>query len=59
MYNKGTNLLHTIRQVINDDAKFKEILRGLNKEFYHKTVNSSDIENYMIAKIRQRSFKNI
>ena len=47
MYYKGANLLHTIRSVINDDAKFKEILRGLNKVFYHKTINSSDVENYM------------
>jgi aminopeptidase N len=47
MYAKGANLLHSIRQVINDDIKFKEILRGLNKVFYHKTVDSKDIEKYM------------
>jgi aminopeptidase N len=47
MYYKGANLLHTIRQVINDDAKFKTVLRGLNKEFYHKTINTADVENYM------------
>lgn len=47
MYPKGANLLHTIRQVINDDGKFKAILRGLNKEFYHKQVDSKDVENYM------------
>ena len=46
MYNKGANLLHTIRQVINDDSLFRRILRGLNREFYHKTINSSDFENY-------------
>jgi aminopeptidase N len=46
MYNKGANLLHTIRQVINDDSLFRKILRGLNKEFYHKTVNSKDVEDY-------------
>jgi len=46
MYNKGANMLHTIRQVINDDSLFRSILRGLNKEFYHKTINSSDYENY-------------
>jgi aminopeptidase N len=50
MYNKGNNLLHTIRQVINDDAQFREILRGLNKDFYHKTVNSKDVENYISQK---------
>jgi len=48
MYAKGANLIHTIRQVINDDVKFKGILRGLNKEFYHKTIDSKDVEKYMI-----------
>jgi aminopeptidase N len=46
MYNKGANMLHTIRQVINDDSLFRKILRGLNKDFYHKTVNSKDVEAY-------------
>lgn len=50
MYAKGSNLLHTIRQLINDDAKFREILRGLNKEFYHKTTNSKDVEAYISNK---------
>ena len=46
MYNKGANLLHTIRQVINDDSLFRKILRGLNKDFYHQTVDSKDVEAY-------------
>ncbi|MCX2432938.1 M1 family metallopeptidase [Pedobacter sp. GR22-10] len=45
MYTKGANLIHTIRQLINDDEKFRQILRGLNKTFYHKTVTTADIEN--------------
>ncbi|WP_075352389.1 M1 family metallopeptidase [Algoriphagus marinus] len=47
MYYKGANLLHTIRQIINNDEKWRMILRGLNSEFYHKTVTSSEIENYI------------
>ena len=47
MYYKGANMLHTIRQVINDDEKFRQILRGLNKEFYHQTVTTQQIENYI------------
>ncbi|MEI9810542.1 MAG: M1 family metallopeptidase [Bacteroidota bacterium] len=47
MYAKGANLLHTIRQVINNDTRFKGILRGLNKTFYHKTVTSKQVENYI------------
>ena len=47
MYYKGGNMIHTIRQVINDDEKFRKILRGLNEKFYHKTVNAPDIEGYI------------
>jgi aminopeptidase N len=50
MYPKGANLLHTIRAVINDDSLFRDILRGLNRDYYHKTVNSSDVEKYFSDK---------
>jgi aminopeptidase N len=50
MYNKGSNMLHTIRQVINDDAKFRSILRGLNKDFWHQTVTSKQVEEYISNK---------
>lgn len=50
MYYKGANLLHTIRQIIDDDSKFKEILRGLNKDFYHQLVTSAQVEKYIIEK---------
>jgi aminopeptidase N len=49
MYYKGGNLLHTIRQVVNDDEKWRQILRGLNKTFYHQTVDGSQIEAYVSA----------
>jgi aminopeptidase N len=47
MYYKGGNMLHTIRQIVNDDEKWRNILRGLNKEFYHQTVTTAQIENYI------------
>ncbi len=47
MYYKGGNMLHTIRQVVNDDEKWRRILRGLNKTFYHQTVDGPQIENYI------------
>nr|WP_281543316.1 M1 family metallopeptidase [Maribacter aestuarii] len=50
MYPKGANLLHTIRQIIDDDEKWRQILRGLNKDFYHQTVTSQQIENYISEK---------
>ena len=50
MYSKGNNIVHTIRQVINNDSLFRQVLIGLNKEFYHKTVDSKDVENYVSKK---------
>ncbi len=47
MYYKGANMLHTIRQLIKDDEKWRQILRGLNSEFYHKTVTTKQIEDYI------------
>lgn len=48
MYYKGGNVLNMIRQIINDDDKWREILRGLNETFYHQVVKTEQIENYMI-----------
>ncbi len=47
MYYKGANMLHTLRQLVEDDEKWREILRGLNAEFYHQTVTTKQIENYL------------
>ena len=47
MYSKGANMLHTLRQLIDNDEKWREILRGLNKAFYHQTVKGEQIENYI------------
>ena len=47
MYYKGGNMLHTIRQVINNDTLFRKILRGLNKTFYHQTVTTKQVEDYI------------
>ncbi|KIA86108.1 M1 family metallopeptidase [Kaistella jeonii] len=50
MYYKGANMIHTIRQVINNDEKFRQILRGLNKDFYHQTVTTKQVEDYISKK---------
>ncbi|GAB5526585.1 MAG: M1 family metallopeptidase [Roseivirga sp.] len=50
MYYKGANMLHTIRQIINNDELWRSILRGLNETFYHQTVHTSQIENYISDK---------
>lgn len=47
MYPKGGIMLNMIRTIINNDEKWREILRGLNKTFYHKTVTYDDIVGYV------------
>ena len=47
MYEKGGNMLHTIRQIIGDDEKWRSILRGLSKTFYHQTVTGAQVEEYI------------
>ncbi len=51
IYSKGANVLHTIRQIANSDEKWRMILRGLNKDFYHQTVETKQIENYISDKM--------
>ena len=55
MYYKGGNMLNMIRTIINDDEKWRSILRGLNSTFYHKTVTYDDVVGY----INQQSGKNL
>ena len=50
MYYKGANILHTLRQLIADDQKWRAILQGLNKDFYHQTVTSHQVETYISEK---------
>ncbi len=50
MYYKGGNMLHTLRQIVNDDDKWRAILRGMNSEFYHKVVKGSQIEDFLSEK---------
>lgn len=50
MYYKGGNLLNMVRTIINDDEKWRSILRGLNKTFYHQTVTYDQVINYINEK---------
>jgi aminopeptidase N len=47
MYYKGANMLHTIRQVVADDEKWRGILRGLNSTFGRKTVTGEQVTRYI------------
>jgi aminopeptidase N len=53
MYYKGGNMIHTIRQIINEDEKFRMILRGLNKTFYHQTVTGKQVEDYISTEAKK------
>jgi hypothetical protein len=50
MYPKAGNMIHSIRHSLDNDELFRQVLRGLNKEFYHKTVNASQVEAYISKK---------
>jgi aminopeptidase N len=47
MYYKGGNILNTLREIVNDDEKWRKMLRGLNSEFYHQTVTTAQVEDYL------------
>ncbi|MEO6305505.1 MAG: M1 family metallopeptidase, partial [Bacteroidia bacterium] len=53
MYYKAANMLHTIRNIVNNDSLWKETLRGLNKTFWHQTVTTKQIENYLIVHLKK------
>jgi len=52
MYPKGANLLHSIRHSLNNDVLFRSVLRGLNSRFYHQTVTSAQVEQYISAQTK-------
>jgi aminopeptidase N len=47
MYSKGANMLHTLRTWLDDDVRWREILRGIQHDFYHQTVTTKQIEDYL------------
>jgi aminopeptidase N len=47
MYYKGGNMLHTIRQLVGDDERWRGILRGLNSTFRHQTVTGMQVRDYI------------
>ncbi len=47
MYDKGAAIMHMIRTMAKDDEKFRMMLRGLGKEYYHKLVTTQEVEAYI------------
>ncbi|MCW3114143.1 MAG: family metallopeptidase, partial [Segetibacter sp.] len=58
MYYKASNMLNIIRQTINDDKTFRKILRELNRTYYHQTVTSKQVEDY-ISKESGKDFSKV
>ncbi len=47
MYYKGGATIHTLRQIINDDEAFRKLLIDMNREFFHETVSSAQVEEFI------------
>ena len=50
MYSKGSSMIHLIRQIINNDEQFRNLLRAISKTFYHQTVTSIEFEKFINLK---------
>lgn len=47
VYPKGCLMLHTLRNIINDDSTWFSLLRGLQQYFRYQTVSTEDIVGYI------------
>ncbi|MDO1445123.1 M1 family metallopeptidase [Rhodocytophaga aerolata] len=54
MYMKGANVLHTLRNAINNDKLWFELIYGIAQEFKMKNTNTEEIVQY----INQKTGKN-
>jgi aminopeptidase N len=50
IYNKGSQIIHMIRQLVDDDEKFRTLLRDISKKFYHKIISTKEFEDFISLK---------
>jgi aminopeptidase N len=50
MYMKGANILHTLRNAINDDKLWFELIYGIAQEFKIKNTNTAEIVQFINRK---------
>jgi aminopeptidase N len=55
MYDKGQLVLNTLRDVIDNDARWISILHGLQQTFSHQAISAADVFGY----IRQHAGKDL
>ena len=48
MYSKGAAMIHHIRNLVNDDEKFRQMLRKLSSTYFHKNVTTKEVENFIV-----------
>jgi aminopeptidase N len=53
IYQKGRIIVHMIRQIINDDNKFRHLLMSMNRHFYHKVTTSKEVEQFICKETGQ------
>ena len=46
-YDKGAAVVHMIRMIVNNDETFRQLLRSMNRQFYHSSVTSAMVEQYI------------
>ena len=51
MYQKGSLMLHTLRNLINDDELWFSILKGISIDFKYKVLDGKDIIEYINRKV--------
>ena len=44
-------MIHMLRQLTKDDEKWRHILRKMNSKFYHQTVTTQQVEDFLSKEI--------
>jgi aminopeptidase N len=52
-YFKGALFLHTLRNVVHDDAKWFKVVRGVYDQFKYKNIMTEQLVSYMSAQLGQ------
>lgn len=50
MYYKGSNMLHTLRTMMQNDSLFRNMLKNMNRTYFHQTVDGKTIEKFLMEK---------
>jgi aminopeptidase N len=53
MYFKGALFLHTLRNIVNDDARWWKLLRDLYDQFKYRNIMTEDIVQFVNARLGQ------